>query len=108
RSIVRNLPNGLEYNIGDAGGKLSGGEAQRVRIGRGMLSSNAGLVLLDEMSRGLERSVRIQILENARRFWKNSTMIYVTHDIETVLSFERVLVIDEGRIIEDGNPIDLM
>lgn len=107
RSVVQKLPAGLQTYLGEGGALLSGGEGQRVRLGRALLQTDVRLVLLDEPFRGLDRDQRKQLLADTRAWWQASTLLCVTHDVEETLPFARVLVIDEGRIVEDDNPIAL-
>jgi ATP-binding cassette subfamily B protein len=107
RGIARKLPEGLQTLLGESGGLLSGGEGQRVRLGRALLNRDARLALLDEPFRGLDRVQRRRLLDEARAWWKDTTLICVTHDIEETLGFERVIVIEAGRVAEDGCPTEL-
>jgi ATP-binding cassette subfamily B protein len=102
--VLEKLPAGLQSPLGEAGGLTSGGEGQRVRFGRALLREPARLVILDEPFRGLDRGTRHELLARARDIWRDATLICVTHDIEDTLSFERVIVLEEGRIVEDGTP----
>jgi ATP-binding cassette subfamily B protein len=106
-SLVQRLPDGLQTPLGEGGGLVSGGEGQRVRLGRAMLRRGARLVILDEPFRGLDREKRRELMLRARRHWPESTVLCITHDISETLGFDRVLVIDAGRIAEDGHPSDL-
>lgn len=101
------LPQGLQSPLGEGGGLLSGGEAQRVRLGRALLSDSSRLALLDEPFRGLDRTQRRDLLKAARGWWQDTTLLCVTHDIEETMDFDRVLVIEDGRIVEDGHPHQL-
>jgi ATP-binding cassette subfamily B protein len=92
----------LQTTLGESGALVSGGEGQRVRLGRALLNTNARLVILDEPFRGLDREKRRELLARARRLWRNSSLLCITHDIAETLEFERVLVIDGGRIVEDA------
>jgi ATP-binding cassette subfamily B protein len=69
-----------------------------------MLRQSARLVLLDEPFSGLENDRRRKLLARARRHWSRSTLLYVTHDVTEACSFDRVLVLERGRIVEDGDP----
>jgi ATP-binding cassette subfamily B protein len=104
RDVLERMPEGLQTIMGEGGALVSGGEGQRVRLGRAWLRRDVRLVLLDEPFRGLDRDKRHLLLERARKYWAGATMLCVTHDVSNVLGFDRVLVVDGGRIVEDGNP----
>src|SRR5262249_42336754 len=102
--VLQRLPEGLQTLLGEGGGRLSGGEGQRARFGRALARPHARLVILDEPFRGLERETRRKLLERARRIWRPATLLCVTHDVGETLDFPRVIVLDEGRVVEDGPP----
>lgn len=104
RDVLERLPEGLQTSMGEGGALVSGGEGQRVRLGRAWLRRDARLVLFDEPFRGLDRAKRKLLLDRARRAWTGSTMLCVTHDVSHTLDFKRVLVIEGGRVVEDGDP----
>lgn len=103
-SLLGGQFNGLQTQLGEGGSLVSGGEGQRVRFGRALGRSDAGCVILDEAFRGLDRDKRQLLLNNARQLWADSTLLCVSHDIEQTLDFPRVLVVDQGQIVEDGDP----
>ena len=105
--ILEKLPSGLQSPLGEGGRLTSGGEGQRIRFGRALVRQPVRLAILDEPFRGLDRRHRRELLARARQIWRDQTMLCVTHDIHDTLSFERVLVMDEGRIVEDGDPAAL-
>ncbi|MDE2403158.1 MAG: ATP-binding cassette domain-containing protein [Sphingomonadales bacterium] len=102
--VAARLPDGLQSPLGEGGGLLSGGEGQRVRLARALLPDSTGLALLDEPFRGLDREQRAELLQRARALWADATLLCVTHDIAETQAFPRVLVIEDGRIVEDGVP----
>ncbi|WP_165942686.1 cysteine peptidase family C39 domain-containing protein [Micromonospora sp. KC721] len=102
--VVETLGAGLAEPLGEGGGLLSGGEAQRVRLGRARLRRGVRLAILDEPFRGLDRGQRGRLLPRARTWWPGATMIFITHDVTDTLDFPRVLVVDDGQIVEDGDP----
>ena len=104
RSVLERLPDGLATPLGDGGGFLSGGEGQRVRLSRAFLRPHVRLAILDEPFRGLDRDVRRELLGRARRLWRGATLLCITHDLEQTLDFGRVLVVEGGRVVEDGVP----
>jgi ATP-binding cassette subfamily B protein len=79
-----------------------------VRLARAMNRRGVRLVILDEPFRGLDRAQRRSLLRKARQYWKDSTLVCVTHDVGETLDFPRVLVIEGGRIIEDAAPRRLL
>lgn len=105
--LLERLPQGMQTRLGGEGQLVSGGEGQRVRFGRAMQRYNARLVILDEPFRGLDRPKRQSLLERARAFWPEATLICVTHDVSQTRFFKRILVVDNGKIVEDGDPTTL-
>lgn len=105
--LLQRLPRGFQTRLGEGGGLLSGGEGQRVRLGRALLRPAVRLAILDEAFRGTERHVRRELLSRAREAWRNATLLCITHDVAETRQFERVLVVEGGRITEDGAPDDL-
>ena len=104
RAVLERLPEGMQTLLGESGALVSGGEGQRVRLARAWLRTDVRLVLLDEPFRGLDREKRRVLLERARAHWAGATMICVTHDVADTLVFNRVLVVEGGQIVEDGDP----
>jgi ATP-binding cassette subfamily B protein len=102
--VLEKLPEGLQTSLGEGGGLVSGGEGQRVRLGRAMLRTDARLVILDEPFRGLDRQQRSELLQRVRAYWPQATVIFISHDVGDTQQFERVWVIDDGQIVEDGSP----
>jgi ATP-binding cassette subfamily B protein len=104
QKVIARLPQGLQTWLGEGGSLVSGGEGQRLRFARALLQPDVRLALLDEPFRGLDRAQRTQLLSEARRWWAGSTLLCVTHDVAETMSFDRVLVVEGGRIVEDGSP----
>jgi ATP-binding cassette subfamily B protein len=102
--LLRRLPDGLQTLVGDRGGALSAGEGQRIRIARALARRDARLAVLDEPARGLNRDRRRQLLADARRHFRTATVLAITHDLSDTLDFDRVVVLDSGRILEHGTP----
>jgi ATP-binding cassette subfamily B protein len=108
RQLLEQLPNGLQTALGEDGALVSGGEGQRVRLGRALMRPDARLVILDEPFRGLSRDQRHELLVRARRLWQDATFLCITHDISETQLFERILVVEDGRIVEDAAPCELL
>jgi ATP-binding cassette subfamily B protein len=101
--VIEQLPDGLETPLGEGGGLVSGGEGQRVRLARALLRPDVRLAILDEPFRGLDSEQRHLLLTRARERWRDATLIFISHDIQEAMSFERVLVMENGTIVEDGH-----
>lgn len=93
---------------GAGGALLSAGEGQRLRLAQALGRPDPALVLCDEALRGLDRPLRLRLLDRLRQDWAGRTVIWVTHDMEEALRFPRVVVMAEGRIVEDGAPEALL
>jgi ATP-binding cassette subfamily B protein len=108
RELLESLPDGLQTPLGESGALVSGGEGQRVRLARAMLKGGVRLVVLDEPFAALDRDRRDKLITKMRRLWHGATLLYVTHNIGEALGFDRVLVVENGQIVEDGIPDDLL
>jgi len=106
--VLKKLSGGLQSQMGEAGALVSGGEGQRVRLGRGMLRPGVRLVLLDEPFRGLDRNRRRELLASSRLLWSEATLLCVTHDVSDTREFDLVVIIEQGRIVECGTPAALI
>ncbi|NVJ25653.1 MULTISPECIES: ATP-binding cassette domain-containing protein [Myxococcus] len=98
------LPHGLQTKLGEGGSLLSGGQGQRVRLGRALLRPGVRLAIFDEPFRGLERDRRAALLERSRAELSGATLLCIMHDIAETLTFDRVLVIKGGQLVEDDHP----
>ncbi len=104
QEVLARLPGGFETQLGEGGGLVSGGEGQRVRMGRAMGKAPVRLAILDEPARGLESSARAKLVSSAREVWSAATLICITHDIAGTRGFDRVILMDGGSIVEEGAP----
>lgn len=105
--MIERLPEGMQASLGESGGLVSGGEGQRVRLGRALNRQHARLVILDEPFRGLDREKRRILLQRARAHWHAATLLCITHDVGETSAFDRVLVVENGQIVEDDHPATL-
>ena len=105
--FVKDLPNGIDTNIGDSGNKLSGGQKQRLSIARAVLK-NPPIMILDEATSALdtesERLVQIA-LEN---MMKNRTSIVIAHRLSTIQNADEIIVMQKGEIVEQGKHQELL
>ncbi|MCP4655728.1 MAG: ATP-binding cassette domain-containing protein [bacterium] len=107
QALMQDLPQGLQSPLGESGALVSGGEGQRVRLGRALLRPQARLVILDEPFRGLDRTQRRELTRRARDWWREATLLYVSHDVGETLGFDRVWFMEGGRVVESGRPGEL-
>jgi ATP-binding cassette, subfamily B, bacterial len=105
--FVETLPDGLATTVGDRGVKLSGGQRQRIAIARAFLK-DAPILLLDEATAALDSESEEAIREALARLMRGRTVIAIAHRLATLRNFDRVVVLQSGRIIEDGSPDRLM
>jgi ABC-type bacteriocin/lantibiotic exporter with double-glycine peptidase domain len=108
RHVVASLPRGRDTKLGEGGALVSGGEGQRVRLGRALLRTGVRLALLDEPFRGLDRRHRSELVRRARARFRGATLLAITHDVRETEEFDRVLVLEGGRLVEDGRPQELL
>ncbi len=104
--ILNRLPKGLDEVIGDRGARLSGGERQRLALARLFLRDPA-LLVLDEPTAHLDGEASGHVGEALRGLMKERTTFIVAHRVETVQLADRVLLLDQGRLVDDGAPGDL-
>ena len=105
--FVDALPSGLDTLVGDRGQGLSGGEIQRIALARVFLA-NADVVVLDEATAGLDADTAALVTRSIEALSPGCALLIIAHRLDTVRSVDRVLVLERGRIVEDGRPSDLM
>ena len=105
--FVISLPDGYETVVGERGLKLSGGEKQRVGIARTLLK-NPPILLLDEATSALDTGTEQEILESLRAMGKGRSVITIAHRLSTVVDADRIIVLVEGTIVEQGTHDQLL
>lgn len=104
--FVSRMSQGYETKIGENGSKLSGGERQRISIARALLK-NAPIVLLDEATASLDVENETQVQSALSRLLKGKTVVVIAHRMRTVENADKVVVLKDGRVAEQGSPNDL-
>lgn len=105
--FVNALPKGFETLVGERGVKLSGGERQRVAIARAILA-DAPILILDEATSSLDSVSELYIRSAIERLTQNRTTIVIAHRLSTIQRLDRILVFEDGKIVEDGTHGELM
>jgi ATP-binding cassette subfamily B protein len=105
--FIHMLPDGFDTVVGERGTKLSGGQRQRLAIARAFLRQSP-IVLLDEATSSLDTESEQSIQAALSRLSEGRTVIAIAHRLSTLNSFDRIVVLERGRIIEDGSPGDLL
>src|ERR1700759_2553855 len=105
--FIDTLPQGVHTMVGDRGVKFSPGQRQRIAIARAFLK-NTPILLLDEATSALDLESEEAIREALDRLMRGRTVIAIAHRLSTLRSFDRIVVLDQGRIVEDGPPQGLM
>lgn len=101
--FIENLPDGMATMVGDRGIKVSGGQRQRIAIARAFLK-DAPILLLDEATAALDSESEEAIREALSRLMRGRTVIAIAHRLATLRNFDRVVMLQAGRIIDDGPP----
>jgi len=105
--FVKDLPNGIETNIGDAGSKLSGGQKQRLNIARTVLK-NPPIMILDEATSALDTESEKVVQDALENMLQNRTSIVIAHRLSTIQNADCIVVMNRGRIVEQGTHSQLM
>ena len=105
--LIDKLPQGFDTKVGERGLKLSGGEKQRVAIAR-TLVKNPPILLLDEATSALDSRTEQEILATLHRVSQQRTTIAIAHRLSTIADADKILVLDQGRLAEQGSHADLL
>jgi ATP-binding cassette subfamily B protein len=105
--FIEKLPQGYDALVGERGVKLSGGQRQRIAIARAILK-NAPILIMDEATSQLDSLTEALIQESLWQLMEHKTTLVIAHRLSTLLHMDRILVFDQGKIVEDGNHNDLL
>jgi subfamily B ATP-binding cassette protein MsbA len=105
--FVSTLPNGINTNIGDAGGKLSGGQKQRLSIARAVLK-NPPIMILDEATSALDTESEKLVQDALEKMMQNRTSIVIAHRLSTIQKADNIIVMQKGEIVEQGKHAELI
>jgi ATP-binding cassette, subfamily B, bacterial len=104
--LLRSSPDGLRTMVGDRGTRLSGGQRQRIAVARAFLK-DAPILLLDEATSALDSATEALIQTALERLMKGRTVVAIAHRLSTLQNFDRIVVIQHGRVVDDGAPQEL-
>jgi ATP-binding cassette subfamily B protein len=105
--FIMELPNGYNTRVGERGGGLSGGQKQRIAIAR-MVLQNPNMVILDEATSALDPTTEYLLLQRLKQRFQSRTLLVVTHRLGTLKEADRILFMEQGVILEEGNWAALM
>jgi ATP-binding cassette subfamily B protein len=107
KEFVHKMPQGLDTLVGERGVTLSGGQRQRIVLARAMVRTTP-IVILDESTSQLDSVTESKIHEHLWDFFQNKTVLIITHRLSTLQGMDRILVFDNGRIVQDGTHQELL
>ena len=105
--FIERLPQGYETQLGERGAQLSGGERQRICVARAFIK-DAPILILDEPTSSIDSKTEAVILDSLERLMAGRTSFMIAHRLSTIRHADRIVVIDHGRIVEEGTHDELL
>ena len=100
--FIARLPDGYDSHLGEAGVRLSGGQQQRIAIARALLR-NPAVLLLDEATSALDAESEYEVQQALHQLMQNRTTLVIAHRLATVRQVDRIVVLDQGKVVAQGN-----
>ncbi len=104
--FVRDLPKGLDSEVGERGVRLSGGQKQRIQIARAILK-NAPILILDEATSSLDSKSEHEVQDALNVLMKDKLVLIIAHRFSTIQNVDRIIVLDHGYVVDSGSPVEL-
>jgi subfamily B ATP-binding cassette protein MsbA len=105
--FIDNLPQGYDTSIGDRGVRLSGGQRQRLCVARALLK-DAPVLILDEATSALDTESEAMVQKALGNLMKNRTTLVIAHRLSTIMHADRIVVMEQGRVVQMGNHQELL
>ena len=105
--LLKELPDGIDSEVGDNGNRLSGGQRQRLAIARAIYK-DAPILILDEATSALDSESERQVQDALERLMEGRTTLVIAHRLSTIENANRIVVLDHGRVVENGSHAELM
>jgi ATP-binding cassette, subfamily B, bacterial len=105
--VLERLPDGLDTEVGERGERLSGGQRQLVSLARAMIT-DPRILMLDEATSSIDAATEARVQRGLERLMAGRTSLVIAHRLSTIRGADRVVVLEAGRIVEQGSPAELL